>query len=136
MDIYPRDVAGLNGHLYVTTSYYNHADPFRFIAKWIGGDSTDICISQPVRIHDPALTQNPTISLYPNPTNSSFTLTLPPNTSTCTLKIHDITSHEVAPARTYRAGDPPVDVAHLSAGLYFVEVQVKDWVEVTKLVKQ
>ncbi len=82
------------------------------------------------------MTQNPTISLYPNPTKSNFTLTLPPNTSTCTLKIHDITGREVAPARTYRAGDPPVDVTHLSAGLYFVEVRVKDRVEVIKLVKQ
>ncbi len=136
MDIFPRDVASLHGQLYVTTSYYNQPDPFRFIAKWIGGDSTDICISQPVRIQDQALTENPTISLYPNPTNSFFTLTLPPNTSTCTLKIHDITGREVASARTYRAGDPSVDVTHLSAGLYFVEVRVKDRVEVVKLVKE
>ncbi len=135
-DILPRDVASLNGQLYVTTGYYIHADTFGGIAKWIGGDSTDICISQPVRIQDQALTENPTISLYPNPTNSSFTLTLPPNTSTCSLKIHDITGREVASARTYRAGDPPVDVTHLSAGLYFVEVRVKDRVEVIKLVKQ
>ncbi len=106
-----------------------------YIAKWIGGDSTDICVSQPVRVQDPEWTQKPTISLNPNPTKSSFTLTLPANTSTCTLKIHDITGREVASSRTYRAGDPPVDVAHLSAGLYFVEVRIKDRVEVVKLVK-
>jgi hypothetical protein len=29
-----------------------------------------------------------------------------------------------------------LDIAHLSAGLYFVEVQVKDRVEVVKLVKE
>ncbi len=74
--------------------------------------------------------------LYPNPTKSDFSLHLPENIKSCTLKIHDITGREVAASRTYRAGDPPVDVTHLSAGLYFVEVRVKDRVEVIKLVKQ
>ncbi len=125
-----------NSEFYISSDRIIGGDSVNYIAKWIGGDSTDICISQPVRIQDPAWTQNPSISLYPSPTKSAFTLTLPANTSTCTFKIHDITGREVAPARTYRAGDPPVDVTHLSAGLYFVEVQVKDWVEVVKLVKE
>ncbi|HEX2899725.1 MAG TPA: T9SS type A sorting domain-containing protein [Bacteroidia bacterium] len=135
-DIFPRDVAGLNGQLYVTTGYYIHADTFGGIAKWIGGDSTDICISQPVRIQDPTLTAEPTISLYPNPTNTAFSLNLPPNSGSCILRFHDITGREVAAPLTYLAGDPPVDVAHLSTGLYFVEVRVKDRVEVVKLVKE
>ncbi len=129
-------IAGLGGRLYIATEQEINGVVVNYFARWRGGDSTDICISQPVRVQDPVWTQNPTPSLYPNPTNSSFSLNLPPNTASCTLKIHDITGREVAPARTYRAGDPPVDVTHLSAGLYFVEVQVKDWVEVVKLVKE
>ncbi len=145
LNTYPWDVAGFDNEIFVTggmgirlyDSLTNSiGDTIKFLGHWIGGDSTDICISQPVRVQDPVWTQNPTISLYPNPSNSSFTLTLPANTSTCTLKIHDITGREVAASRTYRAGDPPVDVTHLSAGLYFVEVQIKDRVEVIKLVKQ
>ena len=145
--LWTTSITGFKNELYVSTGHVinpfgddslfpNGRDTVNFIAKWIGGDSTDICISQPVRIQDPTWMQNATISLYPNPTNSSFTLNLPPNTTTCTLKIHDITGREVAPAHTYRAVDPPVDVAHLSAGLYFVEVRVKDRVEVVKLVKE
>ncbi len=138
------DIAGLNGELYVAANYTIEGyvgtgwagDTVKYVGHWLGGDSVDYCISQPVRVQDPNSSTNPTINLYPNPTNSAFTLTLPPNTTTCTLKIHDITGREVAASRTYRAGDPPVDVTHLSAGLYFVEVRVKDRVEVIKLVKQ
>ncbi len=129
------DIAQYQKELYFSTRITLAGEYVDYIAKWIGGDSTDICVSQPVRVQDPEWTQKPTISLNPNPTKSSFTLTLPANTSTCTLKIHDITGREVASSRTYRAGDPPVDVAHLSAGLYFVEVRIKDRVEVVKLVK-
>jgi hypothetical protein len=144
LNIYPWDVAGVDGQIIVTANYTMvnpgstgyPGDTVKYLGRWIGGDSTDICISQPVRVQDPTWMQNPTISLYPNPTNSSFSLNLPPSATTCTLKIHDITGREVAPARTYHAGDPPVDVAHLSAGLYFVEVRVKDRVEVVKLVKE
>jgi hypothetical protein len=145
LNTYPWDVAGFDNEIFVTggmgirlyDSLTNSiGDTIKYLGHWIGGDSTDICISQPVRVQDPTSSTNPTINLYPNPTNSAFTLTLPPNTSTCTHKIHDITGREVAPARSYRAGDPPVDVTHLSAGLYFVEVRVKDRVEVVKLVKE
>ncbi len=143
-EIFIEDIAGLNGELYVATNYTIEGyvgtgwagDTVKYVGHWLGGDSVDYCISQPVRVQDPTSSTNPTINLYPNPTNSSVTLTFPPNTSTCSLKIHDITGREVAPARTYRAGDPPLDVAHLSAGLYFVEVRIKDRVEVVKLVKE
>ncbi len=125
----------MNGELYVAlgSGSVGDQDSITRFAKWVGSTFGDSC--QLVGVHD-ANTSFSTISLYPNPTNSAFTLTLPPNTTTCTLKIHDITGRAVAPARAYRAGDPPVDVAHLSAGLYFVEVRVKDWVEVVKLVKE
>ncbi len=110
-------------------------DSINSVAKWIGGSYVEACGNSTSMLegNEPP---HATISLYPNPANSSFTLTLPANTSTCTLKIHDITGREVAASRTYRAGDPPVDVTHLSAGLYFVEVRVKDRVEVIKLVKE
>ncbi|MBK9453864.1 MAG: T9SS type A sorting domain-containing protein [Bacteroidetes bacterium] len=134
-DFVPTSIGFYHDTLFMTigSESVGGIDSISRFAKWIGGANLDGCRL----VASPELENEiDQISLYPNPTNSSFKLTLPPNTTTCTLEIHDITGREVAPACTYRAGDPPVDVAHLSAGLYFVEVRVKDRVEVIKLVKQ
>jgi len=76
------------------------------------------------------------ISMFPNPTHSTFTLTLPPTAGSCTLRIHDITGRQVGLRCTYHVGDAPVDVEALPAGLYFVEVNIHGKTEVIKLVKQ
>ncbi len=128
-------MAAYQGDLYVAGGFWTmNADSIRGIAKWIGGNYVDTCVYTPMGLQASQL--NSLYMIAPNPTNSSFTMTLPANISTCTLKIDDITGREVAASRTYRAGDPPVDVTHVSDGLYFVEVRVKDRVEVIKLVKE
>lgn len=50
------------------------------------------------------------------------------------LRILDLQGREVLPERSYRAGDPPVDVSMLSAGVYVVQVRMRAGVENIKLV--
>ncbi len=133
-DILPLTMEGYNGSLFVGCQGLVGSDRLNYIAKWIGGNATDICISQPVRITDPATTA-PLATLSPNPTQSQFTLTLPAGSGPCTLQIHDLSGRVVLSTQRYHAG-AQVDVAALAAGLYFVEVQLRDRTEVLKLVKE
>jgi hypothetical protein len=132
------NVAGMEGRLFVSGAP-NPVPPFfdiHYIAEWMGGKTTDTCIYQPIDAYTDTASVPFSFTVIPNPVKESFKIETNPAFSSFTLRIHDITGRAVAPARTYRAGDPPVDVTHLSAGLYFVEVQVKDRVAVVKLVKE
>ncbi|MBK9453039.1 MAG: T9SS type A sorting domain-containing protein [Bacteroidetes bacterium] len=111
-------------------------DSINSVAKWIGGSYVEACgnSTSMLEANEPP---HATISLYPNPANSSFTLTLPANTSTCTLTIDITGPRGRGLPRTCRAWVTRLRTStHLSAGLYFVEVRVKDRVEVIKLVKE
>ncbi len=135
--IYVPDVAGLNGEIYISGSVqlFNlpSSDTINFLGHWIGGDSIDASIYQPVRTQDPAAPA-PLVTLAPNPAQSQFTLTLPQGSAAADLQIHDVAGRLVVPAQRYRAGEQ-VDVAALPAGLYFVEVRMRGRVEVLKMVK-
>ncbi|MBK9453037.1 MAG: T9SS type A sorting domain-containing protein [Bacteroidetes bacterium] len=118
------NVAGLGGSLFVSGAP-NPVPPLfdiHYIAEWMGGNPTDSCIYQPVSVSSDPISST-RHSGFPNPAYQSFKIETNPAFSSFTLRIHDITGREVATYRTYRAGDPPVDVAPLSAGLYFVEVR-------------
>lgn len=109
-------------------------DTVNYIAKW-GGTQMDICVSNVLGVEAGAsFSEN--IKLSPNPTNSNFTLTLPPSAGACTIRIRDIAGREVMPAQAYRAGDGPVDVSALPAGLYLVEAQMDGQLQVIKLLKE
>ncbi len=119
------NVAGLGGSLFVSGAP-NPVPPLfdiHYIAEWMGGNTTDSCIYQPVSVSSDTISSTFDILVFPNPAYQSFKIETNPAFSSFTLRIHDITGREVATYRTYRAGDPPVDVAPLSAGLYFVEVR-------------
>ncbi len=126
------DIAEFQESLYVATRLTLAGEYVNYIARWLGGDSTDICISQPVRTQDPAAPA-PLVTLAPNPAQSHFTLTLPQGSAVADLQIHDVAGRLVVPTQRYRAGEP-VDVAALPAGLYFVEVRMRGRVEVLKMI--
>jgi hypothetical protein len=73
--------------------------------------------------------------LYPNPSNSSFDI----GSSKATIfevKISDITGRTVMQPFIYRSGSAPVNVEQLPAGIYLVQVRVKDRVQTVKFIKQ
>ncbi|MFN8397235.1 MAG: T9SS type A sorting domain-containing protein [Bacteroidia bacterium] len=135
-DIFPRDIAGLNGHIYITTNYTTHADPYNGIAEWIGGDSVDICVSQPVGRVEAVELDAARISAYPNPASDGFSIAFGDGTmQSGKVSVLDIAGRVVVPERTWRTGDSPVEVSMLPAGVYLVQVRVRDRVEYIKLIK-
>ncbi len=127
-------IGGLRGKLYVGMKQIVQGTTINYCAKWLGGDSTDICISQPVRTQDRSAPA-PRVTLAPNPAQSHITLTLPQGSAVADLQIHDVAGRLVVPTQPYRAGEQ-VDVAALPAGLYFVEVRMRGRVEVLKMIKE
>jgi hypothetical protein len=129
-----QDIAGLNGELYVTIARpLLQGDSMHFIAQWMGGDSVDVCIADPLAISVPPPFVE-TMRLYPNPTAGRFVLELPAGVSKCSLRLLDVAGREVIAPFTYLGGE--VDVAMLPKGLYFVEVTHKAQRQVMKLVKE
>jgi trimeric autotransporter adhesin len=129
-------VAGLDGHLYFSTNQVLHGDTVNYLVEWLGGaDDMDICISQPVHAIEAAETGT-VVSLFPNPVGSSFSMNLPRGIATCTFKIADVGGRWVLPETKYHGGGSAVDVGWLDAGLYLVEVRLKDRVQMLKIVKQ
>jgi hypothetical protein len=133
MDILAHDIAGLNGRLYVTTSYYNHPDQYKGIAEWMGGNTVDICVSQPLQLDDDHESL-PVPKVFPNPTEGFFKLHGLSQASRCNFSVYDITGREMMPEQKYTGGE--VDVSMLPVGVYVVEIRMRDRVQRMKLVKQ
>lgn len=141
LHIYPWDVAGFGDQVFVTANYTIvnpggigwPGDTVNHLGRWIGGDSTDICVHQPVRVEEPASTL-PAASLHPNPARDHFSLMLPAQAGACKLRVLDMAGREVVAPRGYTGGE--VDVASLPAGVYLVEVTQRDLREVLKLVRE
>lgn len=138
-------IAGFHGDLYVATGqvinpfgadslFPNGRDTVNFIAKWMGGDSVDICISQPVGRPEPVVTGE-RVSVYPNPATDGFSLDFGEGAArVASVSVLDLNGRVVIGERSYREGDPPVDVSHLPAGVYVVRVRTRVGVENDKLV--
>ncbi len=125
-------IAMLHADIFITTTQVLDFDTVNWIAKWPQGSPDDICISQPVRMQDPAAPA-PLVTLAPNPAQDHITLALPQGSAVADLQIHDVAGRLVVPTQRYRAGEQ-VDVAALPAGLYFVEVRMRGRVEVLKMI--
>jgi Secretion system C-terminal sorting domain len=124
----PQKIAGLNGRLFMAGGYfYNPTDTVRYLAEWIGGTTTDICITQPIAIEKPIL-NDPKITLSPNPTNGVFEITLSCQSSTeIKIQITDVTGRIVAQQTAAHAGAEgkvtvPFDLSHCAPGVYFGRV--------------
>jgi len=122
-----------NDEFYVCGGFtYMAGDSIRYLAKWIGGNHVDTCAVATVGF--PETKNQRSTRLLPNPSPFFFSLELPGNTRSADLQIHDVAGRLVVPAQRYRAGEQ-VDVAALPAGLYFVEVRMRDRVETLKFIK-
>ncbi|MCC7332905.1 MAG: T9SS type A sorting domain-containing protein [Flavobacteriales bacterium] len=74
-------------------------------------------------------------SIYPNPTNGSFTLQLK-NENNCTISIVDVTSNEVYTLNNVKSDKINLNISHLNKGIYFVKVFADSNQEVLKLIKE
>jgi hypothetical protein len=132
--IIPSTIQGYGHEIYVGCQRVVDLDTLNYFAKWAGGDSVDVCITQLVNQEEPEGVVR--MSLFPNPTASNFTLVLPPNVPNVQVRVLDLAGREVVAAGAYGVGSPPVGVEWLPAGVYFVEVVLRGQVEVIKLVKE
>jgi hypothetical protein len=103
------------------------------LSKWVGGQFGDSC--QMVGSPEP-VDLAPDISIFPNPAHATFDFRLPPDVPVCSFRIYDVSGREVMPERVYQQGDPSVDIAFLSSGMYFVQIAVKNSNSTLKLIKQ
>ncbi len=131
-DFFLRSMAIVNDTIFVAfpSGTVGSQDSIAQFAKWIGPAPFSDC--QAVAVEEPTAVALQ-VSLFPNPAQSHFTLTLPQGSAVADLQIHDVAGRLVVPTQRYRAGEQ-VDVAALPAGLYFVEVQLRGRVEVLKMI--
>jgi uncharacterized repeat protein (TIGR01451 family) len=75
--------------------------------------------------------------LYPNPTNGTFTLTLPAGTTRATISVFDALGKKVLEGGTTGTGDEPVvqelRLAGCGAGVYLVKIQTAEAVVVKRV---
>lgn len=76
-----------------------------------------------------------TSNIYPNPTSSTFTLTIPKPINT-NIIITNITGKQVANYNLQNITTKTIDVSHLAEGVYFVTLYSDEVVVTKKLVKQ
>jgi Secretion system C-terminal sorting domain len=131
---YPVILAGYDNRIFVTGGgFITATDTVMYLAEWIGGTTTDICITQPIAIEKPK-PKNPKITLSPNPTNGIFVVTLNALTSSeIKIQITDVTGRIVAQQTAAHAGAEgkitvPFDLSHCAPGVYFGRVECGDGV--------
>ena len=85
------------------------------------------------------LTVADNISVFPNPSNGQYTVTIDGLTKDLTLKIVDVqgrTLREWQHAKPTPNFTQTIDISSFAAGVYFLQVQTTDGVDVVKLIKQ
>lgn len=114
----------------ILTVPYGHYDDV-FIAK-IVDTSGNFSLSTQKEI-----IQNSFFSLYPNPANSSLSISCPANTSSLNFEIKNLTGKTIlgstSPAINHK-GLCTVDISNLPPGLYFIELVAGGMREVEKFV--
>ncbi|MFN8397234.1 MAG: T9SS type A sorting domain-containing protein, partial [Bacteroidia bacterium] len=137
------DILKWNGELYfcgdVLSQYPNTV---KYIGKWIGGESTDICHHNPLPVEYLVSGGGSTV-LYPNPPDRYFSPQLPDSATSCEMAVYDAAGREVMGLRPWALGDEPVDISMLPAGVYVEEVRPtttsgtrRGQVEYIKLIKR
>lgn len=126
-------VGTYQGELVIAGGFHElDGDSIRYLARWIGGGVVDTCVQFPVAVPEPG--GDLVVSLYPNPSSGRFSLEIPTQLGTCRVGVRDLNGRVVIGERSYHAGDPPVDVSTLPAGVYVVRVRTRAGVENIKLV--
>jgi hypothetical protein len=141
-DFYLRSFAFLDDTLFISYAwgYISPDSSVKDVVKWTGGPwEGDFC-QGPVAV-DPTVEVEERMELFPNPiaigsASSSFQLGFPEGVGSCEIKISDITGRTVMQPFIYRSGSAPVNVEQLPAGIYLVQVRVKDRVQTVKFIKQ
>ena len=123
-------------HYYMYLYYNNMQNEFKY-EEWFGGlykmTSSFIKVSGPTAIKEPQATPElNAISIYPNPTMGKLRIT------NSKLRIKDIQIFNVTgnkiPLSVEKAGDE-IDISHLPAGTYFVQVTTEKGIVTKKIVK-
>jgi hypothetical protein len=141
--IWTKSITGYNGDIFVASGrvlnpfgddslFPNGRDTVNFLAKWLGGDSTDYCLYRPVQVQEESF-QDLGISLFPNPANESFRLKLPATVPHCKLRILDLSGREILERPLYRGGE--VGLESLDSGMYIVEARTDKGMQRIKLVR-
>jgi Secretion system C-terminal sorting domain len=132
-DEWPSRIASVNNRIYVASGgwYITQTDTISYLAEWIGGTTTDICITQPIAIENPIF-NDPKITLSPNPTNGVFEITLNAASAAADrysteiiIQITDVTGRVVAQQSLSQAGltfSTQFDLSHCAPGVYFGRV--------------
>lgn len=76
-------------------------------------------------------TKNANFSVFPNPTQSNFTIQ---HVSNATITVADFTGKRILRFSNY-SENIPIDISHLEAGVYFVLIEENAKKEITKLIK-
>lgn len=81
------------------------------------------------------LTENSLIKLFPNPTNSIFTLALN-SSNDATIKVFDVMGNLILEKNVAKKNEIQINVADLSSGIYFVELLQNNTLIRGKFIKQ
>ncbi len=80
------------------------------------------------------LINNDNVSVYPNPSTSHFTISLPSNNKKTEVTITDITGKIIYTTTITNSEKIEVNTKDFSAGVYLVQIQIGDFIETKKLI--
>jgi hypothetical protein len=78
---------------------------------------------------------NNQLIIFPNPTNSIITLTMPSQKNS-SVSITTLTGTEVGTYTTQNTSTQTIDISHLASGVYFVSLKSEEGVVTKKIIKQ
>jgi PKD repeat protein len=100
--------------------------------------ATQTVVTQLVNTEDALMVAN-NISVFPNPSNGQYTVTIDGLTKDLILKIADVQGRTL---REWQHANPTanftrtIDISAFANGVYFLQIQTADGVDVVKLIKQ
>ena len=81
------------------------------------------------------INSNTSLNIYPNPTTSLLTISLPNNNQKAIINLYDMLGEKVLPSYSTQASQYSIDLSNLSQDIYFLEVIMDDEKIVKKVVK-
>lgn len=124
--------------LYVGGGFYTiNGDSISYLAKWVGGNYVDTCGAIIASVNQ--VKENKSISVYPNPNNGRFTISLygVSEKTQIKVKVYDILGQEVYHAKL-NATNTQIDLGNKAEGLYLYRVltEIGDLVSEGKIIKE
>jgi hypothetical protein len=123
-------IAVYNNELVVSCRDSMDLIPVKYIAKWVGGNQSDTC--GVVGIAE--LQENNFFTIYPNPNNGVFTLTLN-NTNHAEVAIYTVSGQLVLQQKLTQVVNT-INLTNYAKGMYFVKVNTNDKIVIEKIVVQ